>query len=105
MEWLFSNFEMKDMGEASYSWELKSIRIVLENFQLYHKSLILEEFLKKFKWINVNLLILPSIKDRLLALKCVQRLQRNEMKWHEFHTPMLLEAHARYDVYKARYLL
>lgn len=31
-EWLFSNFEMKDMDKTSYILGLKPTRIILENF-------------------------------------------------------------------------
>ena len=73
-EWLFSNFEIKDMGEASYILGVKIRRDRSRKLLALSQSLILEEFLKNLKWINLNLWILLSLKDKLLAFKCVQRL-------------------------------
>ena len=46
IHWLYSNFDMKDMGEAAYILGSKFSEIVQGNFWHYHKNLTLRRSLK-----------------------------------------------------------
>ena len=91
-EWLSSNFEIKDMGEADYILGVKILRDRSKKLLDLSQQTFIKKVLKRFQIHNCKPIDTPIAKNESLSLDMCPKTQDEKERWLMFFMLMQLEA-------------
>ena len=91
-EWLSSNFEIKDMGEADYILGVKILRDSSKKLLDLSQQTFIKKVLERFQIHNCKPIDTPIAKNESLSLDMCPKTQDEKERWLMFFMLMQLEA-------------